>query len=324
MKKFLFLSLLPFFGFAQKNIFLNIDPVFNNQAYIPQVVYMSNNGQNVSLDYLKYYLSDISITHDGGQVLDLSETVYLIDDTNHTVYLGSHNVTTIEQVHFLIGVPSRFNTQAGALAQDISTYDPSNALSFQSPSMYWGWAAGYMHMIVAGKADGNNDQIPDAYFELHNLGNHNQQALSFTSVQQTNTNAAQIDLNFICQVDHWLNGINLSTVGVLHDETGINAQIMQNVITKSVFAQAANAGVQSLNPSLLQFSSMSSGIQCAWTGLEQDLKLNLVDASGKIIRTQSLVMGQGQVVWTGLLPGMYFVQFTDAGGQAQSRQVLVF
>lgn len=324
MKKSLLIFLLPFLGFAQKNIFLNIDPVFNNQTFIPQVVYMSNNGQNVALDYLKYYLSDISITHDGGQVLDLSQTVYLMDDTNHSIYLGAHNVTNIEQVYFLVGVPSRFNTQAGALAVDISSYDANNALSFQSPSMYWGWQAGYMHMIVGGKADGNNDQIPEAYFELHNLGDHNQQSVSFANVFQTNTTSSQIDLNFNCHIDHWLNGINLATVGVLHDETGINVQVMQNVNSKAVFAQVANASVPTITKEVLQFSSMQGAIQCVWTNLDSALKLNLMDPNGKLLREQTVSNQQGQFTWIGLTPGMYFIQFADQKGAIQSRQVLVF
>lgn len=324
MKKLTFLLLLPFFGFAQKNIFLNIDPVFNNQAFIPQVVYTSNNGQNVYLDYLKYYLSDISITHDGGQVLDLSQTVYLIDNTNHSIYLGAHNVTNIEQIYFLVGVPSRFNTQSGALAQDISVYDASNALSFQSPSMYWGWAAGYMHMIVGGKADGNNDQVPEAYFELHNLGDHNQRSVSFANVVQTNTTSTQIDLNFDCQIDHWLNGINLATVGVVHDETGVNIQVMENVNTKAVFAQSANASVLTMDKNILQFSSMQGALQCSWTGIDMELSLNLLDQSGKLLRNQVLSNQQGQFTWIGLTPGMYFIQYADQQGASQSRQVLVF
>jgi hypothetical protein len=324
MRKLLFFFLLPFAGFTQKNIFLNIAPVFNDQAFIPQVVYMSNNGQNVALDYLKYYLADISITHDGGQVLDLSQTVYLMDDANHSIYLGAHDVTNIEQIYFLVGVPSRFNTQAGALAQDISLYDASNALSFQSPSMYWGWAAGYMHMIVGGKADGNNDQIPEAYFELHNLGDHNQRSVSFASVLQTNTNATQIDLNFNCHVDHWLNGINLATVGIAHDETGVNVQVMQNVLSKAVFSQGADASVSNLEKETIQFASQQGAIQCAWTSLEKHVTLELIDQSGKIVRKQQLTNEQGQFTWIGLNPGMYFIQYTHPSGTEKSQQVVVF
>ncbi|MEI8116188.1 MAG: MbnP family protein [Flavobacteriia bacterium] len=324
MKKLVFFFLLPFLGFAQKNIFLHIDPVFNNQAFIPQTVYMGNNGQNVALDYLKYYLADVTITHDGGQVLDLTQTVYLMDDASHTIYFGAHNVTNIEQINFLIGVPSRLNTQAGSLAQDISTYNATYALSFQSPSMYWGWAAGYMHMIVGGKADGNNDQIPEAYFELHNLGDHNQRSVSFPNVIPTNSNPTQIDLYFNCHVDHWLNGINLATVGVLHDETGINIQVMQNVETKAVFDQPATAGVAVVNQAAVQISSQQGAIQCTWVGQHTETEIVLLDQSGRQIRKQTFGNSAGQFSWIGLNPGLYFIQYADHQGKEQSRQVLVF
>ena len=324
MKKLVFFFLLPVLGFAQKNIFLHIDPLFNNQAFIPQTVYMGNNGQNVSLDYLKYYLADVTITHDGGQVLDLSQTVYLMDDASHTIYFGAHNVTDIEQINFLVGVPSRFNTQAGSLAQDISSYNSTNALSFQSPSMYWGWAAGYMHMIVGGKADGNNDQIPEAYFELHNLGDHNQRSVSFPNVIPTYSNPTQIDLYLNCHVDHWLNGINLATVGVLHDETGINIQVMQNVESQVVFDQPATAGVAVVNQAAVQFSSQQGAIQCTWVGQRTETELVLLDQAGRQIRKQTFGNSAGQFSWIGLKPGMYFIQYADQQGKEQSRQVLVF
>jgi hypothetical protein len=324
MKKLIFLLFLPFFGLSQKNIFLTLTPVFNTQSFQTQTVYTGNNGQEVTLDYFKYYLADITIIHDGGQVLTLGETVYLIDDADYTVYLGAHPVTTVEQVNFLIGVPKRFNTQSGALAQDISSYDASNALSFQSPSMYWGWSSGYMHMITGGKADGNNDNVPESYFELHNLGNNNQQMVTKNNVIQTNTNANQVDLNFDCHIDRWLNGINLATLGVLHDETGLNVTAMQNVNSQVVFDQSATAGVPTANQVAIQFSSQQGAIQCAWTGQLSETEIMLYDSFGRAMRKQSIGNAVGQFTWIGLTPGMYFVQYTDEKGQTLSRQVVAF
>lgn len=324
MKKLIFLLFLPFLGLSQKNIFLRLKPVFDTQSFQNQTVYTGNNGQEITLDYFKYYLADITIIHDGGQVLTLGETVYLIDDANYTVYLGAHPVTTVEQVNFLIGVPKRFNTQAGALAQDISSYNASNALSFQSPSMYWGWSSGYMHMITGGKADGNNDNIPESYFELHNLGNNNQQMVTNNNVIQANTSANQVELNFDCHIDRWLNGINLATLGILHDETGLNITAMQNVNTQVVFDQPANADISIVSESAIQFSSQQGAIQCTWTGKLSETEIVLLDSFGREMRKQSLGNTAGQFTWIGLTPGMYFVQYADEKGQAQSRQVLVF
>ena len=56
---------------------------------------------------------------------------------------------------FTVGVPARFNTQQGTEAMDISLYPETHPLSYQSPSMYWGWSFGYMYMIIGG-GEGSN------------------------------------------------------------------------------------------------------------------------------------------------------------------------
>ena len=323
MRFLLIILLFPFLGFSQKDLFLTLKPVFGTQDYQTQTNYVGNNGKVVKLEYLKYYLGDLSIVHDGGQILDLSESVYLIGDTTFTLFLGQQTVNQIEEVNFLVGVPSRFNTQAGSLAQDISLYPETSALSFQSPSMYWGWAAGYMHMVVEGKADGNNDQNPEAFFQLHNFGDHSQAPVSLTNVIQTNTNATQIDVFLNCHIDRWLNNINLASVGILHGEDGLNLEVMQNVLSQNVFDQPANASVTNLTKDIVQFSSQQGAIQCTWKGLEKGLTLNLIDQSGSLLRSQS-ISSQGQFAWIALSAGIYFIQYTDLEGLTQSRQVYVF
>jgi hypothetical protein len=69
---------------------------------------------------------------------------------------------------------------------------------------------------------------------------------------------------------------------------------------------------------------MQGALQCAWTDLDKELSLNLLDQSGKILRNQVLSNEQGQFTWIGLSPGMYFIQYADQQGASQSRQVLVF
>ena len=323
MRFLLIILLFPILGFSQKDLFLTLKPVFGTQDYQTQTNYVGNNGKVVKLNYLKYYLGDLSIVHDGGQILDLSESVYLIGDTTFTLFLGQQTVNQIEEVNFLVGVPSRFNTQAGSLAQDISLYPETSPLSFQSPSMYWGWAAGYMHMVVEGKADGNNDQNPEAFFQLHNFGDHSQAPVSVTNVIQTNTNATQIDVFLNCHIDRWLNNINLASVGILHGEDGLNLEVMQNVLSQNVFDQPANASVTNLTKDIVQFSSQQGAIQCTWKGLEKGLTLNLIDQSGSLLRSQS-ISSQGQFAWIALSAGIYFIQYTDQEGLTQSRQVYVF
>jgi hypothetical protein len=51
-------------------------------------------------------------------------------------------------------------------------------------------------------------------------------------------------------LDRWINNIPISTVGIMHDEVGVNKIIMENVITESVFIQPANAGIESMNSNI--------------------------------------------------------------------------
>jgi len=227
---------------GQKNIFLHIDPLFGSQPFALNQTFTGNDGVAVSIEHFNYYLSDVKIFHDNGQQTNLLTDIWLITPTQHTLYLGYFAIQQIDSINFTIGVPKRYNTQTGALAQDISTYPEIHPLSFQSPSMYWGWSFGYMHMIAGGKADSNNDGVPNAYFELHNLGNNNQQSVTLPAIQTTGGN--QIDLHYNCHVDRWFNQMPLSSVGVLHGETGLNLSVMQNVNTQDVFALNPAATIQ--------------------------------------------------------------------------------
>ena len=99
---------------------------------------------------------------------------------------------------------------------------------------------------------------------------------------------------------------------------------MQNVNTQVVFDQPANADISIVSESAIQFSSQQGAIQCTWTGKLSETEIVLFDSFGREMRKQSLGNTAGQFTWIGLTPGMYFVQYADEKGQAQSRQVLVF
>jgi len=241
----LFLTLLlstAISSWAQKNIFLNLTPLFGNQNFALNQTFIGNDGVAVQIQDFNYYLSDVHIFHDNGQQTNLPTSIWLVTPTQYNLYLGYLAVNQIDSINFTVGVPKRYNTQAGALAQDISTYPETHPLSFQSPSMYWGWSFGYMHMITGGKADSNNDGIPDAYFELYNLGNNNQQSVTLPTIQTSQ--GSQTDLYYNCHIDRWLNQMPLSSVGILHGETGLNQSVMQNVNTQAVFTLNPSATIQ--------------------------------------------------------------------------------
>ncbi|MEY4991712.1 MAG: hypothetical protein RI948_583 [Bacteroidota bacterium] len=303
-------------SWSQKNIFLNIEPVFGNQAFALNQNFIGNDGVAVAIEHFNYYLSDVKLFHDNGQQTNLPTDIWLLTPGQHSLYLGNLNINQIDSINFTVGVPKRYNTQAGALAQDISTYPETHALSFQSPSMYWGWSFGYMHMIVGGKADSNNDGVPNSYFEMHNLGNNNQQSVTLPTIQ-TNT-GNQIDLNYTCHLDRWLNQMPLSTVGILHDQTGLNQSIMQNVNTQDVFTLAAAAELQEAATMLVTWKQSASEITIQ--GIQNQLIANykvFSNTGQKVIDMQVNALSSSLLL-DQLHSGMYLINVELNNGQSQA------
>lgn len=318
MKRFtlIFSILIGLHTWAQKNVFLNLQPVFGNQTFVLNQTFIGNDAIAVELEHFNYYLSDVILFHDNGQQTNLPSDIWLVTPTQHSLYLGYLNVNQIDSINFTVGVPKRYNTQDGALAQDISTYPETHPLSFQSPSMYWGWSFGYMHMIVGGNADSNNDNIPNAYFELHNLGDNNQQNVRLNTIQ-TNT-ANQIDLNYTCHVDRWLNQINLSSIGVVHGQAGPNLTILQNVNSQEVFTLAADAGILQNNFNGITWIQTPDFIS---VNTNDNLQINyyqLYASNGQKILDLQVQESIAQVALNQLNSGLYLLKVNISNGQQQT------
>jgi hypothetical protein len=305
---------------GQKNIFLHIDPLFGSQPFALNQTFTGNDGVAVSIEHFNYYLSDVKIFHDNGQQTNLLTDIWLITPTQHTLYLGYFAIQQIDSINFTIGVPKRYNTQTGALAQDISTYPEIHPLSFQSPSMYWGWSFGYMHMIAGGKADSNNDGVPNAYFELHNLGNNNQQSVTLPAIQTTTGN--QIDLHYNCHVDRWFNQMPLSSVGVLHGETGLNLSVMQNVNTQDVFALNPAATIQENHNLFVSWKQTPTEITIHGIQNQGIENFQVFSNTGQKLLDVDVQNAVASIPLDRLSSGFYLVSVQGSHGQFQSFRIV--
>lgn len=319
MKHLVLLFLLSSFSFtfAQKNVFLSLAPKFGNQDFQLLQNYTGNDGIAVKIEHFNYYLSDVQLFHDNGQSTYLQTAIWLVTPNNFNIYLGYLDVNQIDSISFMIGVPKRYNTQSGTLAQDISTYPETHPLSFQMPSMYWGWSFGYMHMIVGGKADSNNDNIPNSYFELHNLGNNNQQMVSLPVIQTNLTN--QTDLHLNCHVDRWLNNISLANVGILHEETGLNLTIMQNVLSQDVFTLDATAGLSNITSDLFKLTQNNHEIFIE--SLQNNIlkSLECLDSQGRIFVAQTFEKDNISINTSTFPKGLYLLKISTQKGNKTLR-----
>ena len=145
---------------AQTDVYLKIDHFLGSNAFAFNTTATNNLGNSFNVSRLQYYIAEIKIVHDGGQVTSVPNTWILVN-ANSTVneLLGSFNVTTIEAVKFGIGVEQSYNHL------DPSSYAMSHPLAPKSPSMHWGWSSGYRFACLEGKADATLSKT----WELHGL-----------------------------------------------------------------------------------------------------------------------------------------------------------
>jgi hypothetical protein len=152
---------------AQVDVELQINHMLGSQTFQMNQTAQNDLSQDFQVTRLEYYVSRITVIHDGGQTLPAGDAVVALvnanDGSSTTIELGSLNVTAIEGVKFHIGVYAPLNNE------DPTLFASGHPLAPQSPSMHWGWAAGYRFLAMEGQAGSSFSQN----FQLHGLGNGN-------------------------------------------------------------------------------------------------------------------------------------------------------
>jgi hypothetical protein len=165
-------------------------------------------------------------------------------------------------------------------------------------------------MIIGGYTDDNGDGSLETYFELHNLGNANQQSVQLNNIIQTNISSDQINVHMNCQVDRWIKNIPISSVGIMHDDAGFNKTILENAVTENVFIQPANADIESMNSNAkIYFQNQSNGLTINWKEIKDLDQIIVADLNGRIINNVKSNLESGSIQLNDLQNGYYLVQF---------------
>ncbi|MBI1192599.1 MAG: hypothetical protein GC205_05425 [Bacteroidetes bacterium] len=186
----------------------------------------THDGQPFNVKRLEYYLAEIEIVHDGGQVTSLPDTWFLVDASKDIVLsLGEMAVESIEGVRFGVGVEEDANHL------DPASYPGGHPLAYQFPSMHWGWTSGYRFVAIEGFAG----EALTTLWEVHALGDANYHTVSVSGPAVADGD----DWIYYLNADYTqaLVGLDL-TLGLLeHGETGYAATLLDNM-SSSVFTRA--------------------------------------------------------------------------------------
>ena len=189
---------------------------------------------------LEYYISEISLVHDGGLETLIEDLWILVDASTKTeLSLGSHDISSIEKVKLHIGVDEAHNHL------DPSSYEMSHPLAPKFPAMHWGWTAGYRFVAFEGLGGSDLNQL----IQLHGLGDINY----FTTEIDVTVTAEddQISIELDADYTRALENIVVNSGVIVHGDNFEAKQCLEN-FRDFVFSQS------SISSSTKEFSAISS------------------------------------------------------------------
>lgn len=187
--------IISFIGIAslavgQKTVKIQLNHLLESENLSEDVVGTNNLSDTYILERVEYYISEISILHDGSQEIKIPDLWVLVDgfDQVTEIDLGNHLIDQIEGVSFYVGVDPDHNHLDPVL------WPADHPLAPQAPSMHWGWAAGYRFIALEGYGGPNYNQR----IEVHGLGdgNYYKTQIRHQGVEMNNEVTISIDADY--------------------------------------------------------------------------------------------------------------------------------
>tara|TARA_B100000900_G_scaffold415248_1_gene444424 strand:- start:7294 stop:8241 length:948 start_codon:yes stop_codon:yes gene_type:complete len=264
MKRFLFLSLV--FGslslVAQtKQLVLNFHHMMDGQYVTDSLLGINNLGNQFKFNRIQYYVDDIQIIYNQADTFTYPEVLLIngLEEELTSVDLGALSFDSITAVRFAVGVAPDVNNL------DPSTYPAAHPLAPKSPSMHWGWAAGYRFVCAEGVGSSAFNQI----FELHGLGNTNY-AMQTIATSGTLVGSDTVVVDIEADYAQLVRDIEVAQGTISHGETGDAYQSLKNLnnkVFKSVEGNAAMTQKELIFANLYVFPNPSNG-RLVVTGIE--------------------------------------------------------
>jgi len=294
---------------AQTPVELHITHKLGTADFSFNTATTNNLGHSFNLSRVQYYISKISITHDGGTITEVPNH-YILANANANIisHLGSYSITNVEGVTFYIGVDTPANHA------DPSLQPADHPLAHQTPVMHWGWASGYRFAAVEGKCGASLDKN----FEVHALGDNN---YGHTSVTVTGTMAdGKIIIPLYADYSQLLNDIDATATMIVHGETGESFTLLRNIRT-FVFAPGTpvTTGAENINtpyPAVRIFPNPSpdGSVTIGFDNAQPQYQIQVSDILGRNITSVQKAANQSSI--TLQLPGngLYLMQVQKEDG----------
>ena len=322
MKKIIttiFILLVVLAANAQTNVIFNIEHLLKDKGFRLNQAATTNTNTNFSVSRLQYYISNISIIHDGGTVTPATGVYILVDAVNDVIQdLGSYNVTTIEGIKFSIGVNQPVNNQ------DPTKWPSNHPLSPQVPSMHWGWQAGYRFVAMEGKEGANLSNG----FELHALGNNYYYDIQIPLSGQDIFGQQHITLK--ADYTRALENINIVGGKIVHGEETETIDLLRNfrdfVFTSQTGASNVLASVNNvLAPAALDMYPNPSNGTVSFDITDKSVNITSIqisDITGKVV--ENIAVNDFETAQTTLTTqGVYIVSLMNGTNSLLTKKLVI-
>lgn len=299
---------------AQTEVLFNINHKLGTQNFQFNTEKMNNLNHPFSVERLEYYISDITIIHDGGQESLVPNKYLLVNaEAPMTTSLGMHDLTNIEGVSFYVGVSPDVNHL------DPASWPNTHPLAPKFPSMHWGWAAGYRFVAMEGKSG----QGLGSTYQFHGLGdsNYNKTTVMLEATDDNGSLLINLDADYVQAVK----GIGLLSGPISHGETGQAKTCVEN-FNSEVFSPAAlsNSTQDFLSSSDFEIYPNPSTDQHVFIqSNNNDLisHININDIQGKLINRVTVNNQSTRLNFNGT--GVYLVQIFNEKGEYYTEKIII-
>jgi len=217
---FAFIFSVALFSQSTKELVLTIDHTMASAPLTSSSIGVNNLGNQFNFSRLEYYMGDIQVIYDNDSVFNYPEVVLIdaLDAATTNLYLGSQSLDSVTAVRFAIGVGTSLNHL------DPSIYSSQSPLAPKSPSMHWGWSAGYRFIAAEGMGSSSLNQG----FELHGLGDVNY-AMQTISTSGVAVGTDTLEIKLVANYDALTQGIAVGQGVISHGESGSARQSLVNM-----------------------------------------------------------------------------------------------
>lgn len=304
---------------AQVDVSIHMHQKLGDQPFTYNSIVQTAAGYYIKVSRLQYYISEVKLIHDGGQVTPVTDVYFLVTPTKDSILeLGNFDITNLESIEYSLGVDPGHNHL------DPASYASSHPLAPKNPTMHWGWAAGYRFIALEGFGGATSGAVTNNY-QIHTVDDSNYKTLALNTSGTVEEDHLVIHLT--ADYLKMFESINVQSGLISHASTGASKKQMENM---QALVFTADQSTATANPDEHFTFSISPNPSNGSISLSYDLskfqraELMVTGLNGEELRSQDIpTLSSSQVVQVALPNGIYIASIKGDGKIVASQKIAV-